>query len=445
MKLSIPALKINLNDIVFQYQYHQVVRYIVSFLVSVIMVRSALPTVDLGTYELLIFVVISISGFWSNGIKNAFISYYNYPDEISNRNLPWTVFLILSGIAGLLSMMLIIFPGILSFFGTVNLEKYVPVIGVYLFFIAGIPLIETIFLLEKKSNLLWQYTYWSQSGIIILSVLAALFRPELDVFIFILIFWAFIRWCYLILFVLRPYKFCFDYKQFYVFGIFAVPLILNMITGSAMDMIDGLFIAHYFEPDFFPVFRYGAREMPLASLLFSSLSLAMIPLLTEDMKHISILKEKTTRHLHLLAPLSILLMIAAPYLFTLVYGTEYKVSAFIFNIYLLIMVSRVMLPQTICLAKHQHSIIVWSGITEVLANIILSYWWLRYWGVYGLAAGTIVAYAIQKAILIIYNNKVNGISIAQYIDLKAYLIYTFLLILTFIATFIFNDSLIGYL
>ncbi|MBP6569659.1 MAG: hypothetical protein KA270_20955, partial [Saprospiraceae bacterium] len=47
-------------DPVFTFQYYQVFRYLVSILVSVIMVRSGLQKTDLGYYEMWIFIVASL-------------------------------------------------------------------------------------------------------------------------------------------------------------------------------------------------------------------------------------------------------------------------------------------------------------------------------------------------------------------------------------------------
>ncbi|MBK7633717.1 MAG: polysaccharide biosynthesis C-terminal domain-containing protein [Saprospiraceae bacterium] len=83
-------------------------------------------------------------------------------------------------------------------------------------------------------------------------------------------------------------------------------------------------------------------------------------------------------------------------------------------------------------AKHQHKVIIWSGILELICNILLSYWWMHIWGMYGLALATVVAYFIQKAILIVYNRTYNGIPFSSYIEMKYYLIYSMLSILPYI-------------
>lgn len=432
------STKLRLNtlyhDIVFQYQYYQVVRYVVSFIVSVIMVRSLLPQADLGRYELMTFIITSISSFWLNGVKNAYISYYNHVNEDKKQKLPFTVFLLLSAIALVSGIVLFLFPEILKFFSAESLIPYLSIIVLYLFFFATIPLIDTIFLLQKNSKQLFAYTHWSQLGFLTLTIFTAIFYPTLQAFITVLLIWAGIRWFYLLFVVLAPFRITIDKQLMYFFAVFSLPLTLNMVLGSMMEMIDGWFVTRYFSTDFFPVFRYGAREMPISSLLFGSLSLAMIPLLTDDMANLSILKAKATRHMHILAPLSLILMIISPIVFVWFYGEAYQESAYIFNLYLLIMISRVMMPQTICFAKHQHAIIIWSGLLEILSNIIFSYWLLQYWGVYGLAAGTIIAFTLQKIILILYNYRKNGIRITEYVAIKPFLIYAILLIVTFFIT-----------
>ena len=130
-----------------------------------------------------------------------------------------------------------------------------------------------------------------------------------------------------------------------------------------------------------------------------------------------------------------LIMIMSPLIFSWIYTPAYKESAFIFNIYLLILTSRVLMPQTYNFALHQHKIIIFSGILEILVNIILSYWWMQMWGVYGLAMATVIAYFIQKGILIFYNSKYNNIPVTRYLSVKMYLFYCFASVITFLLTF----------
>ena len=124
-------------------------------------------------------------------------------------------------------------------------------------------------------------------------------------------------------------------------------------------------------------------------------------------------------------------MLVSPYIFELVYSDEYLVSAFIFNIYLLIICSRILLPQIIFYAKHNNNLLMVVAFVEFIINIGLSLYLMQYYGLYGIAFATVVAFLIQKLILIIYGWKVYKISLAEYIHVSKYILYSIALYASF--------------
>jgi O-antigen/teichoic acid export membrane protein len=424
------------NDPVFTFQYYQVIRYVVSFLISVIMVRSGLQKTDLGYYEVWIFIVTSLTFFWSAGIKNALLSYYPPLDKKTGNELISAVFWVLSGVGVLLGLILWVIPHtITSLFIGGNVLPYTLWIAIYLMLSVPIVLTENILYLNGLSRQLINYTHWSQGGLLLLFIVVSIYNPVLIVYIYALVLALFFRFLYLFYLLFGREKISFQTKELKLFLVFAIPLIINMLLGSIMDFIDGWFVTKFYDASYFPVFRYGARELPFSTILFSSLSAAMIPVLIREGIAASDMRRRVNRLMHILFPASIVIMIVSPFIFPWVYSSEFKESAFIFNIYLLIISSRVLMPQTYNFALHQHKIILWSAIIEIVANVMLSYWWMQIWGVYGLAFATVVAYFIQKAILIWYNYRKNNIPISNYLDMRYYLMYCILLLATFFVTF----------
>jgi O-antigen/teichoic acid export membrane protein len=423
------------TDGVSAYQYFQIVRYLVSVLVSVVMVKSSLPSIDLGYYELIIFGVATISGFWSNGIKNALFNFYASKEDIDKEQIFRYAFWCLTFLSIFVNVTIIIFPHLLYLISSSAISLFLPFLVTFLFFSVPISLVESVFYLKDEKGKLIQYAHWSQGGLFLLTLSAAILSPSIVGFLYVLIFWSFIRWLYLL--HILDYKTLFSaLKGSISFLLLTLPLILNMILSQAMDFIDSWLVTQNFSAAYFPVFRYGAREMPLSALLYSSLSVAMIPLIMKDNQSgLETLRQKATQHLHFLAPLSLILMVLSPVLFPMIYDESYKDSAFIFNVYLLILTSRVLLPQSYTLAHHKHGIIISSSILEIIANIALSLWWLRDFGVFGLAMATVVAYFVQKMILMIYNYRNYGIKMGQYIDIKYYLMYNSALVICFWLTF----------
>ncbi len=420
------------SDPIFAFQYFLAIRFIVSLLVSVILVKSTLPADQLGFYEVIIFIVTSISTFWSMGIKNAILSFY--PSVVESEKLPLlvSVFWVLTGISCIVGIGMFVFDRFLiDIFTSFDDVPYIAYGAIYLFVSVPLVLIENILYLRGDARTLMRYSHWSHALLLVFMCCVAIWSPDLPSFLIAGIFWSFIRWFYMLGTVLKGQLMSWDKKIAATFVLFSLPLIFNVFLGSVMDMIDGLFVAHYFEESFFPIFRYGAREMPFSTLLFSSLSAALIPLLMKNAMTSDQVKVRVTNLMHLVFPIAIVLMYISPILFTFAYSISFQESAFIFNIYLLILTSRVLIPQAYNFALHQHRIIVLTSIFEIIANVCLSFWWVQYWGVYGLAMATVVAYFIQKLILIIYNKRVNHISLTQYLPVKWYLIYSSIMILSF--------------
>lgn len=403
------------------------------------MVRSALSKLELGHYELFLFVLSSITVFWSGGIKNAMFSWYNKLSGKEQQQFPWLAYCLLLIISSAISVFVwLAATWVMRLFSADGLAAYWLYFCLYLVLAVPLVMIETIFFLRKETKRLLQYSYWSHFGLLILTMIVALYSPQIMSFISLLIAWAVIRLIYLLYYLGSISDFSFSWVKATPFIVFSLPLIFNMVLGSAMDIIDGMFVSHFFETSFFPVFRYGARELPLSGLLFSTLSVALIPSILESGSTTMVIRERATRLMHYLFPFSLVLMVLSPFVFPLVYDEAFRSSAYIFNIYLLIISSRVLLPQTFALAFHAHKILIWSGILEILVNIGLSFWWMQLWGIYGLAFATVVAYFVQKVILLIYNYRKYHITLSQYIDVKFYTIYMGLLILAFILTFNFT-------
>lgn len=408
-------------------------------MVSIIMVKSALPADQLGYYEVIIFVVTSVSFFWSIGMKNALLSYYPSMPEVEKPVLLATVFWILTGFSLLVSVLFFIFDGYLvQLFTSFDFVPAMEYGALYLLVSVPLVLIENVLYLRGDARSLMKYSHWSHAVMLFFVGLAAIWSAELTSFFIAMILWSFIRWVYFLVFVFQSQWQLWNRKMAISFTLFSLPIILNVFLGSVMDMIDGLFVMHYFDEAFFPIFRYGAREMPFSTLLFSSLSAAMIPLLIKNGMSSSEVKVRVTRLMHFVFPVAILLMLLSPFIFPMVYNADFKQSAFIFNIYLLILTSRVLLPQAYNFALHQHKVIVWTSILEIIFNVLLSFWWVQYWGVYGLAMATVVAYFIQKILLVLYNSRINHIPLQQYLPIKWYIIYVSVMVVAFlISNFIY--------
>ena len=126
-------------------------------------------------------------------------------------------------------------------------------------------------------------------------------------------------------------------------------------------------------------------------------------------------------------------MIGSKWFYPILFNENFTQSAAIFNVYLLLIASRFVFPQSILIAKKENKLLFTVSVIELTINILLSVILMLKLGIIGIAYGTVIAFAIEKMIFV-YLVKVKWqISIHQYIPIRVLLTAIILLILTFTA------------
>ena len=212
------------------------------------------------------------------------------------------------------------------------------------------------------------------------------------------------------------------------------PYILSLIIGGSMAYIDSIFISHYYSNADFAIYRYGARELFFVTLMANAFSNAMSAELSTHHNNgniaegIASIKNRSTRLMHLLFPVTILLLLGSKYIFPLVFTAQFSASVPIFNIYLLLIISRLIFPQTVLLGIQKNKVLFRATAIEWVSNIILDAVFILFFmqfghGMEGVAFATVLAYLLEKIILAWYCGK-EGISFASYVPVKEWVLYS---------------------
>jgi len=424
------------TDHIHAFQFTQILRYLSSIIMSIMLVNSSLMLKDIGRYEIIMLIVLTVSFFWQGGIKDALINEYASVEEKYRNILIQKYFLIMLLAGCCAGVLVFIFSDYLAFY-FLNSDQ-IPWPGMlilYIVFSSTAIFGEIVLMLKRRTAAIYSfsiifftltlvsfsfglYFFRSVEYIIISLLLVSLLKTACSVY---LVFEE--GWVSLKALIPLPWR-----KPVGTF-------ILLALMSQAMDLIDSLLAVHYFSKEFFPVFRYGARELPFSILMMSSLSTALIPAMAVS-QDFGELRRKVNTYMHIFFPGSIFLMIVSPVLFTFFYSPAFETSAYIFNIYLFIIGSRLLLPHTLLLARGYRKEMIISSVIEIIANIVLSLWWLQVWGVYGLVFATVAAYLIQKIVLMYYMRKYLKLSINDIIDIRWYLIYHILAVFVFTVMFL---------
>jgi O-antigen/teichoic acid export membrane protein len=210
------------------------------------------------------------------------------------------------------------------------------------------------------------------------------------------------------------------------------PLAMYAISSGLARSFDLWLVAREFSDATFAFFRYGAREFPVVIAFAAGLSTVMIPKL-KSQEALGELKMRSTKLMHYAYPLVAIVMFFSPVLFSWFFGDAYKASAIIFNVYLLLALTQFIFPQSILIAREQTKVLWYVSIAELVINIMASLILLKYYGLVGIAWGTLIAFVSEKIILLFLVYRRYHISAMALINPVIWILYTVLLVTTFIA------------
>jgi O-antigen/teichoic acid export membrane protein len=204
--------------------------------------------------------------------------------------------------------------------------------------------------------------------------------------------------------------------------------------SSSSQYIDGFIITSKFSQSDFAVFQYGARELPLAMLLANSLSVAMVPRFAQSdlSSPLAEMKSETYRLGVLLFPVTIVCLLLSHWAFPVFFNQGFAESATVFNVYLMLILSRLAFPQTILMGQRMNRPIVMASLFEIIVNVSVSIWFANLFGIVGVAYGTFVAYVFEKIYLAVVVYRTKRIGIDRYMPLLQYISFSVLLIIVFI-------------
>jgi O-antigen/teichoic acid export membrane protein len=306
---------------------------------------------------------------------------------------------------------------------------------IYILISSPASLIEYIYLIRKQSNMILIYGLISFFLMFVLVALPAVLGYSIEYSMAGLVASAIFRMIWLVVLLFRNSNPTFD-AQFIRKNLkSASPLILSMFLSGSAQYIDGFIITAYFDDATFAVFRYGAREFPLVLLLANAFSSSMLPGFAERSKlklNLEKIKINSQKLGSWLFPLSGILMLASHWAFPVIFNVNFAGSATIFNIYLLLIVSRLLFPQTILIGLQKTRPILWASALEIALNVALSLWFVKFWGIAGVAFGTVCAYVFEKLILIVFVRKACGFRITEYLNLKQHVLYSVFLSAAFV-------------
>lgn len=439
-------------------QLFQLIRYASFALVGVVFAKLKVPQSEIATYEWLIMMAGLLSYFVLGGVVNSMLSLYPQQSEqgkgslLINSALILLVYTLLLGIGIWMFRLLHVIPDTAQY-------KLLDIVLLYNLFNVPAFLIEYILYLKGKRLALVAYglgTALLTLGLLSTAALNDFYGTFNDRFfwtteffeisvVICLITVAFTKWLLLLVLLFIYARAKPNWKLIKEHLALALPILLAIFVSGSSEYIDGLIVKSRFDDVDFAIFRYGAKELPILLIIANTLSTAMIaPIAANVSDGLQELKARSSRLMHLFFPLTIVLLVVSPPLFRYVFNENFVYSSLIFNIYLLLAIPRLVFPQTILTALKHNRFQLISAILELSLNIALSIWLSSFLDLPGIAAGTFIAFIVDKVFQTVVVYRLFGIKPREYIDLKPFTIYTLLTLAVFVFSYVlFKNNVWG--
>lgn len=419
------------------FQFFQLLRYSILILIGVVFTKTALTQTAIGEYETFVFIAGAVSFFWLNGLLKALLPLSSKAVN-SKKTTIFSAFVVVQFLSVLAALFLYFLQPLLSEY-LLN-HKAIPEVGFLLGFIVfGVPanLVEYYYLIKKRNKAILIYASVSFFVQFVFVVLPVVLGLGIQMALKGLVLWAMLRyvWLWSVFIANKEISFSKHFVREHLK--LGGPLIAATLLSGSAQFVDGFIVTSKFDEETFAIFRYGARELPLAMLLANALSSAMLPHFANQQnlqENLQKLKTSVSKLMHFLFPLTAVLLLISKPIFPIVFNPGFAESATVFNVYLLLVISRILMPQTILTGLGMSKPILAASFFELIINVVLSLIFVQFLGIAGIALATFIAYLFEKIYLATVVRRKLQIWISDYLSVKNYLVYSFGIIVIFIFT-----------
>ncbi|MDR3094035.1 MAG: oligosaccharide flippase family protein [Bacteroidales bacterium] len=424
-------------------QIFQLLRFLCFLVISIYFTKVPLSEGDIGEWEMLLYISGALSFFWVTGIIQSFL-------PLSKRSMAFVQHKRVNGKSPELFnafILLLVFSMVFALLiWLIYHTSFTPATGskipypflliIYFILSNTAPLIEHIFLLQNKPLHIFRYGMITTVLQILAVCIPVTVGMGIEAAIWGLIIVNALRFLYLIVLLYRYAEFKlsmpFILNNLYV----GYPIIFSALLSGSTQYLDGLVATIAFDKEYFAIFRYGCKELPFVVMMASGLHNALILRFSvkKDIPNVlSEIKKKSLRMMHILFPLSILIMIFSKWLYgNVLFNENFYRSADVFMVYQLMIISRLVFPQTILIGMKKTKVLMRASIIELIINVPTSLFFVQYYSVVGIALGSGLIHILEKFILIGYVYRRLKITPQSYIPIGWYLFYSILTGIVFI-------------
>jgi O-antigen/teichoic acid export membrane protein len=377
----------------------------------------------------------ALTSFWMSGLANGILPVYPTLEEEEKSPFLFNVFVLFVILSCSVAGLMWLFREPITL-GMTNFTATLPHFDLLCLYLAiNLPtfLVEYIYILLEQPKRIVVFGVFGFFGQFLVVVVPLFLGYSLAWSFTGMVIMAVLKFIWLMTILVKRSRINWNFQRLQPYILVAFPIILYTLVGGIMTYVDGVVVMKYYDEEQLAIYRFGAREFPLALALLTAMSTALVPNIAEHLSSgLGQIKHRTRNLMYPLFGMSIALVFVSEWAYPLVFSTDFTDSAWVFNVYLLALVSRILLPQTILIGLKKTKIILWASLIETTLNLVLSLWLIQFLGLFGVALATVIAFLIEKVILMNYTHRVLKIKLSEYLDVKRYLLCSLGLVIAFL-------------
>ncbi|MCX7743572.1 MAG: polysaccharide biosynthesis C-terminal domain-containing protein [Flavobacteriales bacterium] len=406
------------------WQIFQVIRFCSVIGTNILFTKGLLETSAIGVYESILLIATISSSFWVSGIMQGLLGVF--PKNEKSPAL-FNSFFLLTIIGLVVAIALYItqeqFVNWFNISNTTLFNKLFIWYLVYTTFNNPTYVNEYFWMMTNRNKPLLLYgslIYFLQFAVLILPLAVGFSLLQSFQLLAVL---SICKWIYSWIIIYQHSQVLIEPKFIRILLSKSVPLAAATLISGYAQYIDAWIVKKHFDDATFAAFMYGAREFPLSLIMANALSETLANRIRVNGIHdnLKIIGNEAKKLGLILFPITCLLIVVMPVLFPLIYNHDFTLSASIFNIYLLLIIPRLLFPQSILIGCGKNPIILWSAVIELGINIGCSLLLLNIMGIEGIAWGTVIAYMADKIFLWLYVSKKFQLPLQSVTHLKLWI------------------------
>ncbi|MEM8527200.1 MAG: polysaccharide biosynthesis C-terminal domain-containing protein [Bacteroidota bacterium] len=421
-------LKLTINK---AFQFFHILKQIVLIATAVLLTKSGVTQAEIGNYEMLFFLLFAVSFFWINGSVQGFLTKYPQLEETKQKQLIFQLFVCFSALSFAVILLLLFGEkSILQVLTNRPQLAHYQIFLIFIFFNLPTYLVENIYLLKERAKALVGFASFSFLLQLVAIILPVLLGYDLHTSFICLAILSILKYVWLLILLVEVAQINWQFNLLWETLRLSLPLMLYSLVGGFAQVFDSWLVNFQYDgdPDQFAIFRYGARELPFALAVATAFGSSMLPKLVKNRSEsLSTIREKSRTLFHLLFPLAIIAALSSQWLFPLILNPEFQESYLVFNIYLLILTSRLLFPHTILISLEKNKFIFYTSLVELIINVTASFFLVQKMGLMGIALGTVIAYAFEKIVYVTYLHRNYQLPFHRYTDVRWWAFYSVIL------------------